>query len=131
MTTRKWPYFPLSKKYLFAIDGIGALVTATMLVLVLPRFQEWIGLPEHVLMFLGAIALCYAVFSFSCARRIKNYRPFWLKKIIFLNIFYCMLTISVLVYFFNTIKLLGIIYFSAEIFLILILVRLEIFYLKE
>jgi hypothetical protein len=42
----------MKSKDLFLMDGIGALLTAFLLFFVLKTFNEFVGMPEHVLTFL-------------------------------------------------------------------------------
>lgn len=109
----------------FLIDGIGALITAFMHGVVLVQYQELIGIPIKILYMLACIALVYAVYSISNYYFFSlNWRAF-LKIIALLNFLFCSYTFYLILTLNDQLTLLGKIYFSLEIFLVLILVFFE------
>ncbi|WP_157766060.1 hypothetical protein [Aquimarina aggregata] len=111
---------------LFLVDSLGALVTATLLGLVLSRFETFFGIPKQVLYILSSIALLFSFYSFFCYLfLIKNWKPF-LKIITLANIIYCCSTIVVLIYFARQLTPASIAYFVTELFIIGILIHVEI-----
>jgi len=116
----------INPKNLFLIDGFGALLSAFSLGIVLVKFEEIVGMPQRVLYILALMACIFAVYSFSCYLRVnKNWRPF-LKAIAFANLLYCCLTIGLVLYFYQSLTALGILYFVLEIIVILLLVSIEL-----
>ena len=115
----------------FLIDGIGAAISAVFLGILLISFQEYIGMPECILIFLSFIAAIFAVYSFSCFLFIKQKSPLFLRIIACSNLIYCLLTGGMVVYFQDQLTPLGFCYFLAEIGLILGLVFLEFKVLKQ
>lgn len=114
-----------SRKMLF-VDGIGALVSATLLGFVLVRFNDNIGMPVKVLHQLAAVAGIFAVYSFTTYMIVKeNCKPY-LKVIAIANLLYCCLTVGLLVYFETELTTLGLIYFIGEVLVILALVIVEL-----
>lgn len=120
-----------NKRLLFAVDGVGALLSAVTLGLVLPVFQAWIGLQLSVLFLLAIGALALAIYSLVNAFGIILYRPIWLKITIAGNIFYCATTAMLLIAFSGQITALGAAYFLGELVIILALATIEIMALKE
>ncbi len=108
-------------KTLFLIDSIGAFLTAIMLGLILPVFQEHIGMPESVLKTLGAVAALYFLFSLYHFKRFPNQWKIPMRIIAVANLVYCCLTIGAIIYFISQIQLLGLLYFLIEISLIVFL----------
>ena len=110
---------------IFLIDGLGGLLTTLMLFAVLAQFEEHFGMPIEVVRTLGFIACLYMFYSFSCYLFLnRNHRPY-LKFIISANSAYCLLTLGLVCYFYNSLTILGILYFITEILLIMALVFVE------
>lgn len=116
------------KKNIFLIDGIGAVITALMLAFVLPRFG--IGLPSPILEALAIVAAFFGLYSLGCFLA-KATRLVWLTLIIAANTIYCAVTAVVVVLFFGQLNIFGVLYFSGEILVIMILVVFEIKVLKS
>jgi len=117
--------FSSNPKRLFMVDGFGALLTAFILITILARFESLFGMPSTVLYFLSSVACLYAIYSFCCCFFIpSNWIPY-LKAIIIANSIYCCLTIGLLFYFYQSLTILGLIYFSLEIMVIVCLIAIE------
>jgi hypothetical protein len=113
-------------KTLFLIDGLGALLSAFFLFAVLGTFSEYFGMSPTILIRLSAIAMIFALYSMTCFFFLKdNWKPF-LRIICAANLLYSCLTISLVIYFYKNLTLLGIAYFLAEIIVILGLVFVEL-----
>ena len=107
------------------MDSIGAFVTAIMLRFVLTSFESRVGMPRPVLYFLSLIACLYGVYSFWCYLKInQNWKPF-LKAIALANLIYSALTIGLVIYFYEKLTLLGLLYFAIEAVVIIILGSFE------
>lgn len=116
----------IEPRTLFLIDGMGALLSAFMLGVLLPPFQELIGLPLQALHFLAIIPIFFAVFSlYHYFKFSPNWRPF-LTSIATLNILYCILTASLLVFYQGEVHLWGYVYFILEIIVVLTLSFVEL-----
>jgi hypothetical protein len=122
--------FKLKPKNLFLIDGLGALLTAFFLFVILRTFSEYFGMPQTTLTYLSVIALFFFFYSFACFYLLKNdWKPF-LRIISIANLLYCILTLGLVIYHRQSITLLGITYFFAEIILVCGLVFVELKTLK-
>lgn len=102
-------------KRLFLWDGIGGLISAFMLYVVLTDFS---GMPPRTLNQLAAIALFCCVYSLSCYAFVKSR---WKKFMTFIAVFngcYCVLTLVMMVINFTELEPAGTIYFIAEIAII-------------
>ncbi len=117
----------ISPRKLFLLDGIGAIVSALSLGVVLVQFESIFGMPKQVLYCLAAAASIFAIYSLTCYfSNIKYWRPF-LKVIAFANLSYCFATAILVFYFYQELTVLGILYFVLEK---LIVVPLALFELK-
>ena len=97
----------LNKKTVFLFDGIGALFSAVLSGLVLPRFSELLGLPVEVFHFLAALAGFFMVYSLSCYLFVREAKSWMLSLIISANLFYCMVSIGLLIAFREPVTLVG------------------------
>jgi hypothetical protein len=121
--SNKWVPDP---KKIFLVDSLGALLTAFLLFVILVTFNKYFGMPETTLHFLSITALVFSAYSFCCFLLLKNnWHPF-LRAIIIANLLYCCLTLGLVIYHYQLLTMLGVIYFLAEIGVVCILVFIEI-----
>lgn len=116
---------PLRPKDALLLDGIGACVSAAALGLALPAVQARIGLPTVVLQGLAAIAVLFAVSSFTGWALAGERAARWLRATIVANVAYCVLTCAVVALRHQEIRPLGAAYFGGEVLVILALVAVE------
>ena len=115
-----------SPKRLFLIDSIGALLTAFLLGTVLTRFEVVFGMPKTILYYLSLIALLISIYSICCHFLLNgNWKPY-LKGIIIANLTYCLMSIGLIVCFYQKLTFIGLFYFISEILIIIILVAVEL-----
>ena len=119
----------LRSRKIFLLDGCGALLAIFYLAFVLPKFESYFGMPRHVLYLLSSVACLFAIYSFSCYFFVsRSWRPF-LKAVIIANILYSAVTIGVVIYFFPSLTILGVIYFLLELMVMasIVVIELEVF----
>jgi hypothetical protein len=76
-------------KKLFLADGLGAIVSAFFLGVILAKYEPSFGMPKTALYFLASIACLFAVYSLGCLFLVtKNFQPY-LKGIALANLSYC------------------------------------------
>lgn len=109
----------------FLIDGIGAIITALMLGVILPAFQPVFGMPTEILHLLSGVASAFALYSLICHFFLKKNRSAFLRIIAMCNAVYCLITLGLMVGYREVITGWGIAYFVGEIAVVLLLVRLE------
>ena len=115
----------LSPKKLFLIDCLGACLSAFLLGVVLTTYEETFGMPRNVLYILAGLACMFAIYSFvNFIWFRENWRPF-MKAIALTNLLYCVLTIGLMIYFWENLTNLGIGYFVLECLVIIGLVGIE------
>lgn len=115
----------LKPQTLFLVDALGALLTAFFLTAMTSVFYKYIGMSQNILTTLAVIASMFCIYSASCFILIKNnWRPF-LKAIITLNILYCCATVACIVYSYQQLTILGMVYFVLEIVVMFVLVVME------
>ncbi len=113
-------------KKLFLIDGLGAMLSAFLLGVVLVKLQSFIGMPTNQLYFLAAIPCFFALYDLISYFRVEeNWRPY-LKGIAIANLFYCVLSIGLLVIHFSKLTALGVAYFVVEILIVVVIAWYEL-----
>lgn len=117
--------FNKSPKRLFIVDGVGALLSAFLLGIVLVYFESFFGIPKNVLYILASFPILFAIldFFFLFQNRTKVGRN--LKLIALLNIFYCFLSIGLAVMHIDAISRFGWASISVEILIVLALAAVE------
>lgn len=117
--------FSTNPKRIFLLDSVGACLTAIFLVTILARFETAFGMPRTILYSLSSVAGLYAIFSFCCYFFILgNWAPY-LRAVTMANMLYCCLTMVLIVYFYQSLTLLGLFYFLLEIMVISSLILIE------
>jgi hypothetical protein len=114
-----------SSRRIFLIDGIGALVSAAALFLVLRPFSAQIGIPASVLTALAGVAAAFASYSLSCFFFLKARHWLFLRFIALANLAYCFTTLMVVIIYISELSFLGSAYFVGEMILIATLVYWE------
>lgn len=110
---------------IFLLDAIGA-ATSLLFLFLICTFNEVFGMPKSVLKIFMCIAATLCIYSsFIYFLRPANW-TFHLKTIAIFNFSYCLFTLYQLQQNFDKLTLLGIIYFVAEILVILLLAAYEL-----
>ena len=104
----------ISPKSLFLLDAIGALLTVVCITFVLKPIEFHIGLPANTLNVLAAIAGLLSMYSFFCFFFLKSSWGSFLFIIGAGNILYCIFTTILLIIHAETISMIGLSYFLAE-----------------
>ena len=121
----------INEHTIFVWDGIGAVLSALTLGLVLPTFQAWIGMPVRILHQLAYFACVYALYDFCCVRWSNKKNPKWLCIVVIANISHTLLTIFYLLSYINQITFIGMMYFMIEILIVWWIVYYEICIVKD
>ena len=116
----------LSVKKLFLIDGIGALLSAFLLGVVLVRFEHVFGMPTPTLYFLFVFPCIFALYDLSCYLLSPEKSKVLLKIIAFLNIAYCFISIPSIFKHYQNLTYLGVIYFTLELIILILLISIEL-----
>lgn len=112
-------------KWLFLIDGLGALVSAIMLGVILVSLSDHIGIPPNTLYLLATFPVCFALYDFICYRvTLPNPRPY-LRTIAALNVLYIILSLGLAYHHRDTVTPLGWTYILAETAIVLVLAYVE------
>jgi hypothetical protein len=118
--------FESKPKNLFLIDGLGAILSAFLLGVVLVKLERFFGIPASTLYFLAILPIFFAIFDFYCfLNKIKNVGDS-LKIIATLNLLYCFLSLGLAVYHIDTITSLGWAYLLIEVLIVASLAILEL-----
>lgn len=114
----------LNEKNIFLFDAIGAVLSASLTLIILPHFSELIGLPKEILYGLGVFPVVYGAYSFSCYLLIKKTKPLFLLAIIVANLIYCAIS-AALILFYGALSGAGKALLFLEILVILAVVGIE------
>ena len=95
----------LEPKRIFLIDGLGAILSAILLGVVLVRWERFFGIPSSTLYFLAILPIFFAIYDFLSYRKDSINIGSFLKGIAIMNFLYCCLSIGVA--FYHTITIFG------------------------
>ena len=113
-------------KKLFMVDGIGAVLSAFLLGIVLVELESIFGIPLPTLYFLAVLPILLAVYDFFCYRiKSENISPF-LKAIAIMNIAYSIISIGLAIYHFQKITYFGWSYLVIEVLIVITLATIEL-----
>lgn len=118
-------YLSTHPRKLFLLDGIGAIVSAFFLGIVLVQINGKIGLPVSTLYILAAMAVFFAIYSLSCYFFVKKNEYKFLAFIAVVNLLYSCFTTFLLFYHAQQVLLLGWVYFILEIIVLFVIVSIE------
>jgi hypothetical protein len=111
---------------IFYIDGIGAALSCFLLYLLVAPNYEFFGMPEIITLLLAAIALLLAFFSLCCFKLKPKKQKLFLLFVIVANVLYCIITLAILIQFFNEITIWGFLYFLMELMILSVLIYVEL-----
>lgn len=97
----------------FLIDGIGAVISALLLLLLIAPFESFFGFPAFAAINLAALPVIFSIYSLSCYWS-KPKSAIYLKIISIANLTYCLITVGLVIYYFTKITIFGIVYFLIE-----------------
>jgi hypothetical protein len=112
-------------KLLFLIDGMGALLSAFLLGVVLVIFQPLFGIPVSTLYFLAALPCVFAAYDFYCYFGVKKGLGQSLKVIATANLLYCLLSLGFAFYHAESLTVLGWVYIVVEVLIVVTLALVE------
>ncbi len=127
--TKRFRFFyeqlTLNPRKLFLLDSGGALLTAFLTGVILVRFQSFFGMPQKALVVLSLTALLFAVYSLSCYFFAGRHWRICLQIIAIANLLYCCATAGLVIFFYSSLSIFGVLYFVGEMLLIGILLSIE------
>lgn len=124
MKKSKIARFLAQPRHVFLTDSLGAMLSAALL-LVLAQWPSFIGMPRPVLYVLAGLACVFAVYSMCGYIFAGRHWRLWLSAIAIANLAYACLTTGLCLYYFHRLSLLGLLYFSAELLVLGVLVYFE------
>lgn len=116
----------VNPRTLFLIDGMGAILSATILGIVLPQFEYLIGMPITVLHYLAIAACIMAIYSLTCYVFNPIHWRIYLTIIAVMNLTYCALSLGLVLFYYPQLTQLGLAYFIIEKFVVVPLALIEI-----
>ncbi|MEO1518722.1 MAG: hypothetical protein AAFV95_27155 [Bacteroidota bacterium] len=110
---------------LFLLDGIGAMVSAILLGVVLVNLEWLFGIPRSALYVLAACPCLFAVYDVYCYQKGPKHLAPYLTAIAAMNAAYCLLSIGLAIYHKEMVTLLGWAYITTEILIVAFLATFE------
>jgi len=111
---------------LFMIDGLGALLSAMMLGVVLIQFQPYFGIPVATLYLLAAIPCVFVLYDAFCYFTKPQPSSRYLRIIAIANLLYCAFSLAVAFFHFEKLTLLGWLYIIGEVLIVVGLAGFEL-----
>lgn len=118
-------YFKLNPKSIFAVDALGALLSAISIILLLTIYPIKNAQVNRVIEVLFVVAVLFSLYSICCYFFVIRNRKHFLLGIIIANIIYSFTTTITALFFHQYISWVLILYFAIEVFFLLILVYIE------
>lgn len=112
-------------KTVFLVDGLGAVLSATMLGLVLAPLHTYIGMPKETLHLLASAALVFAIYSLACYAFADKQGHRLLLPVIIANSSYSAYTCALVWQYQSQLSPLGMAYFVGELGVLFVLVYIE------
>jgi len=110
--------FGKNPRRLFVVDGVGAIISAFLLGIVLVRLESIFGIPPFALYILAAIPIFFAIYDvYSHEQPIQRSGSF-LIRIAIMNFSYCLLSLGMAIYHSGSLTFLGWGYILIEIFIV-------------
>ena len=110
---------------IFLTDGLGALLSAFLLCVILLKFEHVFQMPGHVLWVLLITACLFASYSLI-NYLLNNKKRSYLKIIAYANLLYSCFTIGAALYYRTELTTMGLMYFLSEAAIIMTLAVIEL-----
>lgn len=115
-----------SPRKLFLMDGLGALVSAFLLGVVLVQLESIFGIPRSTLYVLAFVPCVFALYDFCCFFMLKNNESTFLMVIAIANMLYCILSIGFALHHYQSLTYLGWGYIIIEVAIVLAIAVIEL-----
>ncbi len=112
-------------KKIFLYDGVGALISAFFLGVVLVYFQEHIGIPKNTLYLLASFPILFFVYDVVCFFIVEKKMSIAIYILAIMNFLYCILSIVLALFHSVTIMPLGWIYIVLELLVLALIIIVE------
>lgn len=120
------PLPSLKPKQLFIIDGLGALLSAFLLGVILVRFEYFFGIPKEALYILAIPPLTFMIFDLFSYYAASQKDHLLLKIIAFANLSYFLLSLGLAAYHHEIIRTWGWVYLGLEVLIVVPLALIEL-----
>ena len=115
----------------FLLDGVGALFSALLLVLLIAPFEAVFGMPPETAYKLSYPAFGFVVYSLGCYfLNPQGWKPF-LLGIATANFLYCCVTLGLVITEFAILTKLGVAYFLGEIGIVFGVIAIELMTVRQ
>ncbi len=115
----------------FLLDGLGAMLSALLLVFLIAPLETIFGMPHDIAVKLSYPAFGFAAYSLGCfALNPQAWKPF-MRVIALANFLYCCLTFTLVVIDFSLLTMLGVAYFLGEIAIVFGVIGIELWTVRQ
>ncbi len=115
----------------FLLDGLGAMLSALLLVFLIAPLEGIFGMPPEIAMKLSYPAFGFAAYSLGCfTLNPQAWKPF-MRVIALANFLYCCLTFTLVVIDFSLLTKLGVAYFLGEIAIVFGVIGIELWTVRQ
>ncbi len=113
-------------KRLFLLDAIGAIISAFLLGVALVYFETYFGIPKETLYVLATLPIFLAIYDLIIYFFVDSNLSLLLKIIAVTNLLYCMFSLGLAMFHFESITLLGWTYIIIEVLIVVLLACYEL-----
>ena len=117
---------PFSPRNLLVIDGLGALLSAFLLGIVLVHYEALFGMPKNSLYVLASLPCVFVTYDLVAYFQPPKRWAKFLKGIAWANLLYCGLSLGFALYHAQQLTTLGWLYFLGEMLIVTALAMLEL-----
>ncbi|MFY7899977.1 MAG: hypothetical protein ACOVNY_07315 [Chitinophagaceae bacterium] len=118
-------HFNTKPKNLFLFDAVGALLSTSSILIVHMFFAAYLGISKTTLLYLAVAIAPLFLYSTICYLFITSITKMHVYIIGIANLMYCIVTALLVLFFLQTINIIGIAYFLVEIMIIFLVVYIE------
>jgi hypothetical protein len=115
----------------FLLDGLGALLSALLLVFLIAPLENIFGMPPTIAYNLSLPAFGFMVYSLGCYFLNPTAWKSFMRLIALANFLYCCLTFTLVVIDFSLLTKLGVAYFLGEIGIVFAVIGIELLTVHE
>jgi hypothetical protein len=125
------PILASRPRNVFLPDGVGALLSALLLVFLIAPFDVVFGMPPEMAYNLSFPAFGFAVYSLGCyVLNPKAWKPF-MRLIAPANALYCCITFALVIALYTSLSKLGVAYFLGEIVIVFAVIGIELWTVRR
>ena len=119
-------YFSHLPRKLFLLDSFGSALTSFFLFIILRFFDDYFGVPVHILSRFLLVGLIFFLYSATCFLLLKRNWSSFIRLIGLGNLSYSSTSLVFIYYYFNMLTTLGVVYFFLEAIIVFFIALIEL-----